>query len=438
MLVLGCSDRPLQIEGSSEVPDGAGVHLDADMGGPVDLASAPRDLLGRSDLASADLSTFDAEPDLVATDLGCYGSVAPPQSSPLFAGLTTLTIPSGYTGESVAIGDVTGDGRADVVVGAWKSGGAPQGDLVIVFAQTATGQLAAAATYATGTQGILTPRSVDVGDVNGDGRLDVVVTRDSDVAVLTQSSNGTLNQAVALAGGSAKYGAEVVAVADLNGDGRNDVVAAGLSSADVYVWFQTSTGTLGQAETFPCTQGGYTKIVIGDLDNDGLLDAVFSAEGAPDACVLLQRTGGFAPALNVPLGKTATGIAVGDVNGDCHADLVFTTGGNRPDSQLGVALQAGPAMLGVPTFIPSFDIPSDVAVVDIDGNRLPDVVVLHDGWSTVGVYRQSHTGMLAPEETYAFSYINWGPDRMAVGDVNGDGRPDIVAADAQLSILYHQ
>jgi hypothetical protein len=74
-----------------------------------------------------------------------------------------------------------------------------------------------------------------------------------------------------------------------------------------------------------------------------------------------------------------------------------------------------------------------VADVNLDGRK--DVVVVHGGWSEVGVYLQKPDGTLAPEVTMPSSY---GQAALAVGDVNGDGKPDIVTADQQaLVIFYH-
>jgi len=75
---------------------------------------------------------------------------------------------------------------------------------------------------------------------------------------------------------------------------------------------------------------------------------------------------------------------------------------------------------------------------DASVSETTHVVVVHTGWLAVGVYRQLASARgLGAEERYSFPYINWGPDRIAVGDVNGDGRPDVVGVDAKLAILYH-
>src|SRR5262249_12042082 len=86
----------------------------------------------------------------------------------------------------------------------------------------------------------------------------------------------------------------------------------------------------------------------------------------------------------------------------------------------------------------SMDIPSEDAIADVDGDGLADVVVVHAGWNTIGVYRRLPAGGLAEEELYDAPYINSGPQRLAAGDIDGDGRPDLVTADSNLAVLHHQ
>ena len=79
-----------------------------------------------------------------------------------------------------------------------------------------------------------------------------------------------------------------------------------------------------------------------------------------------------------------------------------------------------------------------MVVGDLDGDRRPDVAVMHVGWNAIGVFRGLANGGLGAEETYPYPYVNWGTDRLAIGDVNGDGRMDLVSADAQMAVLYHR
>ena len=82
--------------------------------------------------------------------------------------------------------------------------------------------------------------------------------------------------------------------------------------------------------------------------------------------------------------------------------------------------------------------PDSMTVTDVDGDGRGDVVVLHVGWEKVGVFRAATGGGLLPEELYSVPYINFGADRLAVADVNSDGRPDILTVDFDLTILYHR
>jgi hypothetical protein len=459
-LVVGCNRNLVVVPPTGSGQAGMSGQAGAP-GTPVD-ASTPPDVRpgadryyfdggGAVDHAPASDAVFidtrrppDAAPEVGATDAtpadalpppparGCYSSDAgtPPPVGTLFGAPMTIDLASGAA-ESVAIGDVTGDGLPDVVVG--------EGNFIIVYAQTAGGTLAPAASYDSGIGGqvSLEPRTLDVGDVNGDGRLDVVYTREVDVAVMLQNASGGLDPPLALAITDAGNGEDVVAVGDLDGDGRADVVGASWGGLGVDIWFQAADGSLAAARHFACPHSGYEDLALGDLDGDGQLDIAISGEQQSTICVLLQRPGGFATEITTP-GVTTRGLGIADVEGDCNGDLIFATGGNRPGSQIGLMAGAGGGALGQAAYLPSYDIPGALVVRDVDGDGRPDVVVNHEGWLAIGVYRQLPWGGFAAEEQYPFSYINWGPDRIAVGDINGDGRPDIVGVDAKVTILYHQ
>jgi hypothetical protein len=69
-------------------------------------------------------------------------------------------------------------------------------------------------------------------------------------------------------------------------------------------------------------------------------------------------------------------------------------------------------------------------VADVDGDERSDIVVAHGGWNAVGVYRQSNTGRLADEQLFAVPYAShYGATGLAVGDVTGEGRSDVLVAD---------
>lgn len=424
LLAVGCAGRSLPYEGQGT---GGGLGAgEGDLGSPsgrsFDLASTNSSDM--SSLRNADLAT--------TTDGGT-------ESEPLFLPYVTVALPGNqddFEAAAVAIGDVTGDGRNDVVVLAQNLNGANQRNLIVVYPQMTTGQLGPPSSFPL-LDGYIGGAAIALGDLNGDGRLDVAATGRSDVELLYQNAAGSLEPAQSLT--PSRLGAQeaTVAIADLDGDGRVDVAAAGYQTG-LDVWYQ-SGGTLGSPVNFDCTADALAVTAIGDLDGDGRLDVALSGEQVPSGCVLLQRPGGFGASIPVDYGRSAESISVGDLNGDGRADLIAVGGGNRPMSYVGVAtLAKDGTAVGSFQWMTSYDIPGAVVVADVDGDQRADAVVVHDGWDAVGLYLQQSDGTLAAERLVDFAYINWGVNHLAVGDINGDGQPDIVAVDFGVYILLHR
>jgi hypothetical protein len=133
------------------------------------------------------------------------------------------------------------------------------------------------------------------------------------------------------------------------------------------------------------------------------------------------------------------GVALGDTNGDGRTDIVVSYGGNRPNSFIARFLQSAGGTMDPAVSYPSYDIPSAMSLADMDGDGRKDVVVLHHGWNRVGVYRQFPGGDFVNEELYTAYTTNFEPQGLAVGDIDGDGRPDAVIADSThgLVVLRH-
>src|SRR5262249_33891976 len=113
---------------------------------------------------------------------------------------------------------------------------------------------------------------VAVADVNGDGREDVVVAdiTDSKVAVLLGNGDGTLQAPVFYPTGTNPYG---VAVGDLNGDGKPDIVTANYTPPNLAsVLLNNGDGTFGPAKGFGPVGQGVSAAAIGDVDGDHVPD----------------------------------------------------------------------------------------------------------------------------------------------------------------------
>jgi FG-GAP-like repeat/Domain of unknown function DUF11 len=332
--------------------------------------------------------------------------------------------------EAVAIGDVTGDGRPDVVMTTSYYFDPANDYSVFVFAQTATGDLAAPVRYASPTGA--DPDSVAIGDITGDGRKDVVVGIGSGVEVYPQLAAGGLGAPAF----TATSDSQKIRLGRLDGNSTLDVAGVGWGTNTVTVLLNNGLGGFGAPVQYPAQHAGYEDLEAGDVTGDGRDDIVVMSGqlyAVPNISVLPQLTsGGFGPAATYSVGTNVNtqGIGLGDVTGDGRNDVVASYGGNRPSSFITVFAQKPSGTLAAPVAYPSYDIPEPVDVADVDGDARKDVVTLHGGWNNAGVYRQSASGGLAVEELYAIPYAShYNPHGLAVGDVSGDGRADVVEAD---------
>lgn len=281
-------------------------------------------------------------------------------SNPLAQFLPVETYGSGgQSATSVAVADVNGDGKPDLVVAnSCSASGTPCGPgnlagTVAVLLGNGDGTFQNALTYGSG--GEITS-SVVVADVNGDGKPDLVLSNScaannsgcvngpsgGTVSVLIGNGDGTFRSAVAY--GSGGNGAASVAVADLNGDGKPDLLvvsncgscATGIEG-QVGVLLGNGDGTFRSAVTYVTVGSDSNFVTVADVNGDGKPDALVTSAcdnyavcnpagliGAV-AVFLGNGDGTFQPAVPYASGAPhATSVAVGDVNGDGKPDLVVS------------------------------------------------------------------------------------------------------------------
>jgi len=259
-----------------------------------------------------------------------------------------VTYASGNEPSSVAVADVNGDGKPDLVVVNYVVGNGNGSGSVGVLLGNGDGTFQTAVTYGSG--GYYFP-SVAVADVNGDGKPDLVVANCSQgggcggssgngvVGVLLGNGDGTFQTAVAY--GSGGLEASSVAVADVNRDGKPDIVVANVCVNDdncagtVAVLLGNGDGTFQTAVTYG--SGGYEagSVVVADVNGDGKPDiVVLSVCAIGSSCgvvgVLLGNGDGtFQTAVTYGSGGYgASSVAVADVNGDGKPDIVVTNFGS--------------------------------------------------------------------------------------------------------------
>jgi hypothetical protein len=350
--------------------------------------------------------------------------------------------PIGF-GVSSAIGDVSGDGRADLVVASNAFTPKYQYE-VLVYKQTATHGLSKATIYPLPNEnGNVDKDHVFLADMNGDGRTDVVVATVGGVDVLLQGAHGGLHPAVRV---PIPLGS-MEAVADLDGDGHPDIVALvpstnGAGGGFQVFWGKTATTfTPGPVINLP-TAGSLTpetSIRIGDLNGDHRPDIVVtgsqfwtSLQGSGRTFSTPTHTYNVLNASGLPTGSS--GADVGDVNGDGLADVVLST---SDTSGLEVFYGQANGLLSAPRFIFGGINTSGVTIGDLNGDGRNDIAVMNGGWNSITTILQQPDGSLADAEHYIpIQYPQDEQFGMAIGDLNGDGLADIALVGAYQAIAY--
>jgi hypothetical protein len=316
--------------------------------------------------------------------------------------------------------------------------------LVAAFA-TSVLSFANARNYPTGR----IPVSVAIGDLSGDGKPDLVTANyveDGAVSVLLNRGDGSFRAKLDFRTGGGPFS---VAIGDLNGDGKLDLATANEYNPDantVSVLLNRGDGSF-QARRDYATGRSPSSVAIGDLNGDGKLDLATANELAHTVSVLLNRgDGSFQAKLDSPAGYGGPGLgpyslAIGDLNGDRRPDLATTNPGPEedPGKTISVLLNRGDGSFQATRNYRTGRNPSSVAIGDLNGDRRRDLAIANSFASSVSVLLNRGDGRFRPKRDYATSRS---PVSVAIGDLNGDGKPDLAtandSADSTISVLANR
>jgi hypothetical protein len=208
-------------------------------------------------------------------------------------------------------------------------------DSVSILLGNGDGTFQAAASY----RSFGKPISVAVADVNGDGKADLVTSNSAadTVSVLLGNGDGSFRPAVYYQVGS---GPGAAVVADFNGDGKPDIAVENFGSDSVSVLLGNGDGTFRTAMKYGAGWGP-GGLAVADFNSDGLPDVVVANHGSSNISVLLGNGDGtFRSAEHFAVGWTPVGTAVGDFNGDGKTDVVVA---NHDSSNVSILMNRPPA-----------------------------------------------------------------------------------------------
>ncbi len=363
-------------------------------GSPTDVAIADLDGDGKADLVASDQY---ANIIAILRNTNTTNTI----STSSFG--TPLLFTTGNSPQRLTLGDLDGDGKQEIVTANYND------NTVSIFRNTSTsGNIALAARVDFLTD--LNPSGVAVGDLDGDGKQDLVVVNigSNTVIILRNTSTGAGNIAFAAKvtiGSFTQYGAAVaqpsgVDLGDMDGDNKLDIVTAnygGQGPSTVNAIFRNTTSTIGNitfaAPVTVSAPSGPFYVKIADLDLDGKLDFVSSKPFSGGRFYLYRNTSSgpgniaFAPIVILGIGGGTQWFALSDLNKDSRPELVI---------QRTIAVQ-----------------------VYVNNTTAPGI------------------------DTTSFTYANFnasqvnGLSGIAVGDLDGNGAPEIAAGTGGGIVVYH-
>ena len=363
----------------------------------------------------------DGAPDLV---VGARGSQA---LAILWGGAKGLQpgpeVKLAYAPSDLAIADLNGDGVDDVVASVNETAPPKEKNGYIV-------QLGAKGDLPAPIETLpedFAPGRIELADVNGDGRIDMVALYKEGLATLLGNGDGTFQSPLPT---RLQTGAALT-LANLDGDAHPDVICSNQRGRTLALLAGRGDGRFGTPEDVAMGMVP-TFITAADVNGDGKLDLIASNGGVPTVSVALGTGDGtFAERRPFDVGEGAGTIRPTDVDGDTKLDLLVMKVRGKASE---ISLLRG---RGDGTFEPRADLatgvdPASIVLADLNADGKLDLLVPKATTDEIAIYPAKGKGAFGPVIRLPLGHT---PNTLAIGDLNGDGKLDVVSADAKRSTV---
>jgi len=270
------------------------------------------------------------------------------------------------------------------------------------------------------------PCSIAVADFNGDGHADLAVVNDSanNISIFLGNGDGTFATAVNYPAGSVPT---AIATGDFNGDGKLDLVVVNAFSGKLQILFGNGDGSFQAPVAVSTGQQDPFWVAVGDFDGDGKLDLAVADYFNGDINVLVGNGDGtFRAPVNYPAGDHPEFVAIGDFNGDGKVDLAIANFGEfgTPDTTKAVSVLIGN---GDGTFQPAVNYaaganPTAIAVGDLDGDGKADLIVANSSSGNISILIGNGDGTF--QQPFNLG-VGTNPQSLLAADLNGDRKLDL-------------
>jgi hypothetical protein len=336
----------------------------------------------------------------------------------------------------LAIGDLDGDGKPDIAVANFNDNSLSVLRNTSTIGAIGASSFAAKIDFATGNS----PTKVAIGDIDADGKADLVVANylSNTISVLRNTSTAGNISFAAKVDFATGANPEFPAIGDIDGDGKPDVVVDNVGSNTISVLRNTSTsGSISFATKADFTTGSNPReLAVIDVDGDGKLDVAVANVSSNNISVLRNTstsgTTTFAAKLDFATGDGPFALVATDADGDGKPDLAVTNAFSSTVSVLRNISTAGSISFAAKTDFATGTggrgTPQGIAAGDADADGKPDLIVSNASANTISVLRNlSTTGTVSYAANVDFA-TGTSPLGVALGDIDGDGSPEVAVA----------